>query len=1427
MTLPRSLHVLSCLIFALTFLSCASGPEEKDLTQGFAPSVALAQNLQGDALAANKPLHERTLLSVGETLSTGEGHALLVHENGVRVQLRPNAKAVAQQLFPQVQDGTAWFEFPRAVSADGQWRNWKLRGQDAIVEIIDGQAPLLRVISGEILAVREGARFLVKPGHQLALGDTPEVQPMKWWQSTAGGLENRPDSELDVVAGQGVLGARHPGDRGKAHIPLVITNMDVKVRIVGDHAITEVTQEFLNPTRATLEGVYRFGAPEHALVTGFAVDRNGRLVYGKIKGKEMAKAQYESNVYAGSTEDPALLEWEDEGRYRAFIYPILGGQKRTVFIRYTTWLPRMGEKRDRRIYTMAMLGSDGLSPEIGDFSLTVNLRNAGASAFRANLGLFAEGEKLRLTASDFQVTSDLHVELFDGGVDDTSAHGWYERPAGRKSPSIQRGDHAMIRLRPFTTAEERSRKLDLAILVDVSADTSPAQFQMARAMVENLVTSLQPGDRVTILTGDMAVREKQAFVTIGKDDPTALLEHLSAQKKGGATDISGLIEEAAAVFAQWTPGTAPVLLYVGNGVPTVGLLDPALIAQKWAELPVFVSFRAVAIVDGPGLDVLTRLAGDVKPLLVTEPGHLRMVAPWMNGLRRPILRNAEVSFDTNALSQPYPRGRFTMRPDEDLVIVGHASTKAMPKKVILRGFLDGKAWEKTFQIQWFRFTAGRELARRWAYQRLLQYMQDGASPEELLDLGLRYDLVTPFTSLYVPTAAEATAENDQLEDLNEEQAELEEDGKATSGKKSKAKEEAKKQESEDEGGKDRSDDKAAAPAETSAPADAPASEVTVQSIVKTDARRERSKGLSTYADMSAGAQGPGAPTLAAAPVDSSPAEKPAARMPSRPTRAAATGESFAADPSSAPGQGGGAGWGGIGQGGGGGVVRNRPVGGNTGGLRGARMADEVSGRVSGAGDGLLDGDANQDIIGLPPGPSSTSGLTVISNNTYIFCADCGISRAPSPCSALSKLPLWQRVNGWRERLAGANPWQVMEVYQDALRLCEAPSWHARSMFLRVAVAAMTTIQNMVQLYQVFVPVHGFGDILRTAILAKITRVEDILYVRRNLGLGTTMERVAVEEMLTKAPGVPERIAILQQLRLATPEDPWLTLRLLRIYEENQMNAPADEMIRSLYGNPLLDDELRLNVVEYYLRRKETGPARRLLSEMVEFSPRDPSRRRMLGQLYQAFGWKAQAVREFLSFSELVQNTLDARLYLAFAYEATGEFEKALKYIEDILTSGDPGSDPVKLARLSGCLFLARMRLTAAPAIKETILNRGRMMALFRDDEAAKIILTAAHPKADLELVWGPSQTDLGRVPFIKPSFGVQAAILSKLPSTIYLKVERAEADSPRPLTAELVIILGEGTASEKLFKKDLTFEKGKKQITLKIEGNQITVVSEN
>lgn len=1379
-------------VFVLALLtSCDTSPPEKNLKSRFSPTVALVENLQGTVLVNSTPLAGSTLLEPENIVSTGDGHARITHENGVLIQLRPNAKLLVNAT-PRIVDGAAWLEFPRAKPANTGWGDWKLRGQDAVVEIVTNP-PKLHVIAGEILAIRDGARFLVKTGNALDLGEKPSVTPLKWWNAS-GGIEHRSPAGIDMVPGQGMLAARKPGDRGQAHIPLLVTAMEVSVRIVDDYVVTEIIQEFMNSTSQRLEGIYRFGAPENALVTGFAVDRDGELVFGRIKGKEMAKAQYESHVYEGSTEDPALLEWEDEGRYRAFIYPIEGGQKRKIYVRYTTWLTRQGENRERRLYRFPMVGADGLSPEIGEFTLKVNLRDASAERFRANLGVFVEGETLRLRASDFQSTSDFLLELFDHGIDRRHTVGWYDHPAGARHVNTQRGDHAMIRLRPFTISEEQSRKLDIAILVDTSADTSMAQFQMARLLVETLVTVLQPGDRVTIVSGDTALREKQTSITIGQEDATQLLENLSAQRKAGATDISRLLEEGAALFGEYTPGTSPVLLYVGNGVPTVGLLDPDEIARRWSELPAFVNFAAVAIADGPGMDVLSRLAGDIHPLVVTEPMHLRQLPHWVDVLRRPVLRNAEITFDANALLQIYPRGRFTLQTVQDLVVVGQ-SAGTLPKQIIVHGQLDGKPWERRFAIDWIRITQGKELSRRWAWRRLLQHIRENASPEELLDLGLRYDMVTPYTSLYVPTRIEAKNKNIDKIDDDDAPTEMELSGNI------RRKNESDKSIDEESTSKSTDmpiaesvvDKKVASAAPPVARQEAHATPT--KTLTKESKSAEVTEHLTAADDDVAAPQGGATPR----PKVTRPHDVPKPQDLPQPILASSvTGPGLSA---------------------GGGRFGNTHHRGEK--RKDMRKQDDPMLR-----DGIPETSTNAETSQpIPPTPNGL--ISIHTQNTFIFCHDCDFSRAPFPCSPLSKLPLWQRVGGWRERLAQASPWRVMEIYTDAIHRCEVPTWHARHLFVRTAISMISGLQKLLELYKVFTPKYGFKEILRSAILARVTNVEDILLVRRELGLSGTLERVAVEEMLKNTPDLQKRIAILEWLRLTATENPWLFTLLLDLYEETKNNVSADAMIQELYGNPLLDDELRLAAVEYYLRRKDENSARRLLSEMVEFSPKDPGKRRKLGQLYLAFGWKTQAVREFMSFATLVQHNVDSKLHLAIAYESVGEYEKALKYIEEILTSGDPGSDVIRLARLVGCLFLARMRVDAPPAAKESIFNRGRMMALFNNNETIKIVLTTHHPKADLELLWGPTENDLGRVPFIKPAFGIQAALLQKLPSAVLVRIERSDPASRRDLHAELMVILNEGTPGEVLMRKELVFAAGKKQFTLKIEGNRVSAVSEN
>src|SRR5687767_1917339 len=213
------------------------------------------------------------------------------------------------------------------------------------------------VLAGE-LRTANGAR--AGAGEELIASSPEKVEVSRAvvWEDWTGGLATTDRVAEPAPYGVGTVGARKPGEQGTARFPLLIQKLDVNVSVVNDLAITEVDQRFFNPSSESVEGLYSFRAPAGATLHRFGVNRGGELVWGRVKEKAAAAAQYQSNVYEGSTEDPALLEWDAPGVYRARLYPIGPGESRLVVVRYAEWLDRTGSAGQRRLYVYPM-AADG------------------------------------------------------------------------------------------------------------------------------------------------------------------------------------------------------------------------------------------------------------------------------------------------------------------------------------------------------------------------------------------------------------------------------------------------------------------------------------------------------------------------------------------------------------------------------------------------------------------------------------------------------------------------------------------------------------------------------------------------------------------------------------------------------------------------------------------------------------------------------------------------------------------------------------------------------------------------------------------------------------------------------------------------------------------------------------------------------------
>jgi Ca-activated chloride channel family protein len=651
------------------------------------------------------------------------------------------------------------------------------------IELSDARASVEIGADGseEVYVLRGAARAVSKQdraiaGERLTLsGDTVTRSAAVAWDDWTGGLATADPGAQPAPFGLGTVGARPAGDKGKPRFSLVIERLDVKVTIDHDFAVTEVDQTFVNPSNGDVEGIFSFRTPPGAVLQKFGVDRDGEIVWGKVKESAAAQAQYESNVYQGSTEDPALLAWTAPGEYAARLYPIHGGTKRRVVTRYGEWLSRQGTNGDRRLYVypMAAEGARGSLPRIEELRVTLDLAKAGTTRVRAGMNGHTEGKNVVIQAFDFVPRADLAVELFDAGASQPTAYRAPHKLTPEDIPmnadakfaakvSSEEPDYLMIPLRS-PPAEAQAKGIDLAIVVDTSAATEPGALAIARNLTSALLAHLGPDDRAALWAGDASLRPvADGSGELGPVDAAkrrTWLSGLAAIDRGGATDIGALMTEAAAKLDGKRRGA---VLYVGDGAPSVGELSAKALHARMARLPASTRIFAAGLGTHANLALLDSITRGAPVEPVGDAyGAARSALRLLEAAQRPAWVGA--TLEVAGVERVYPHDLPPVLANESVLVVGRLTAKA-PAAIDLKS---GDATSHA-ALDVVTLDDAGDLRRRWGQGRIQELLAEGAGRASLVDVARRYGLVSPYTSLYVPTAREAAqanlAENDSVAD---------------------------------------------------------------------------------------------------------------------------------------------------------------------------------------------------------------------------------------------------------------------------------------------------------------------------------------------------------------------------------------------------------------------------------------------------------------------------------------------------------------------------------------------------------------------------------------------------------------------------------------------------------------------------------------
>ncbi|HNU01242.1 MAG: carboxypeptidase regulatory-like domain-containing protein [Acidobacteria bacterium] len=500
---------------------------------------------------------------------------------------------------------------------------------------------------------------------------------------------------------------------------MVLDELAVDVAIVGYIAETRLTMTYRNPHSRVLEGELIFPLPEGATVSGYALDVDGHMVDGVVVEKAKAQRVFETVVRRGV--DPGLVEWVKGNTFRTRVYPLPAKGKRTVMVRYLSEL-EIGERAFAYRLPMAF------DEKVSAFRLKMSVRQAGAAPAIVAAGparlMFREGPAERTAeyrASNVRLAEDLVVEIPRADdrrvVVEQAADGWHyfcilDEPGGGA-----------------VGAEPAAAPDRVVIFWDASGSRARADRSRELELLRAYFGRFKNRSVAVELVAFRNVQAPPQAVSVTNGDTRALEAALAAVAYDGGTQLGCLTVPP--------PARPPsVILLFSDGNSTFGSEMPGAFAA-----PVY-AVTADPAANHPLLrHVAESSGGEYIHLAAADPA----AAAARVGRAPLLLRRA--ACDPAQVDQLLPAAGC---PVAGAVIL--AGRLAGGQAAVALRYERGRSETRSvrFQVDRAGAPAGELLRTYWAQRKVRELM---AFPEqyraELVELGRRYGLVTPGTSLLV------------------------------------------------------------------------------------------------------------------------------------------------------------------------------------------------------------------------------------------------------------------------------------------------------------------------------------------------------------------------------------------------------------------------------------------------------------------------------------------------------------------------------------------------------------------------------------------------------------------------------------------------------------------------------------------------------
>jgi Ca-activated chloride channel family protein len=550
---------------------------------------------------------------------------------------------------------------------------------------------------------------------------------------------------------------------------LTIKYHHVTVTIDGRVATTRIDQIFLNEADHPVEGTYIFPLPEEAAIGEFAMWVDGDRLEGQILDRDEARRIYEDIVR--QQKDPALLEYVGRDMFQARVFPIPAGGERRIELEYAQVLPL----EDGLVEYVYPLNTEKFSARpLEEVSVSVELHSRepikAIYSPSHNVGIDRRGDyNATIGYEEYDVLPDTDFVLYYTVSQEAVGLNLlsYMPPGGREGFFLLLAA-PKVEIDPGDVVAK-----DVICVLDVSGSMRGEKIEQAQEALRFVLEHLNPEDRFNILAFSTGTRA-YARGLVPADEAAEARAFVNRLEANGSTDIARALLEALAMVEPGREGSPSggrptILIFLTDGLPTTGEVDVQRIIRlvkdaAGEEVRIF-SFGVGDDVNTTLLDSIAQNHRGVSAYVRPGEGIDEEVSAFYAKVSTPLLANLALDFGPVEVYDLYPYPLPDLFAGTQVVIAGRYA-RGGGAEVTLTGEVNERQQTFTYPDATFRREGGEEfIARLWAsrkighlMQQIRLYGEDRELVDEIVELSVRYGIITPYTSFLVEEPGDALTE---------------------------------------------------------------------------------------------------------------------------------------------------------------------------------------------------------------------------------------------------------------------------------------------------------------------------------------------------------------------------------------------------------------------------------------------------------------------------------------------------------------------------------------------------------------------------------------------------------------------------------------------------------------------------------------------